>query len=255
MRIHRRYLALTLTVLALLISSCGNSSKSANVDLDSTYSPRKSLSDAVTAVLQAEQKNDHAASFALLSPNARSQYKDVADWTRRRNELPAVTEFNLESAKDATQTVIVEHKAALDPFKGLSPAKERQIWSGRRYSAGWLVDPDPQTDPILPNDAKASTAVKAWAEAVQACDRDRAQSLQAIPELLASTAPALCRVPGPVTVSAPDRLPEGPESANIIAQYSTDAFGWAKSVAVTSPSAFHVVIAPIGEEWKVLALY
>ncbi len=47
---------------------------------------------------------------------------------------------------------VVEHVPGLDPFKGLSLAQERQIFTGRKDGTGWLVDGDPEIEPIPPAD-------------------------------------------------------------------------------------------------------
>jgi len=213
---------------------------------------------AVSALLTAEQHGDHAASYALLDADGRAAYTDVGKWERRRTQLPAVTGFEVKAGpKDGTVVATVDHKPGLDPFIGLSPAHERQTWTGRQAGAGWLVDPDPRSDPVLPADDTAPPVAKAWAEAVQACDKTKAKTLEAVDTVFGTSSEAakLCGATGPVTVSAnTERLASGPASQDIVAQYTTDALVWARVVRVTAPRPFLVVVAPIDTAWRVIGI-
>ena len=92
------------------------------------------------------------------------------------------------------------------------------------------------------------------------CIRDRGLVLsrraQAVVDIFGSAqgAVGLCGKAGPVTTGAVGRLTPGIASTDIVAQYSTDALGWARVARLTSPAAFGVVLAPIGDGWKVLGL-
>jgi len=245
-----------LFVLAISLSACGGSSDTpaSTAKLDSTYAPAPSLEDAVERFLQAEKDTDRVASFALLVPAARAEYKDVADWTKRRQELPAVTGFRVESRTALGQPALVEHKAELNSFIGLSPGRERQTWKGERFASGWLLEAEPVSEPLYPKEELAGPPVKAWAEAVQACDRPRAESQQAVTPLFGRTTVSLCGVSGPIAVAATGPLLEGAASTEIVAQYTADALTWARVVKVTSPVSLNVVVAPLGEQWRVLGL-
>jgi hypothetical protein len=230
---------------------------------DPQPAPRPHLAEAVRDLLAAEEHNDPAASFLLLSRQSRTEYKDVADWTTRRQQLPAVTAFKVDpgaagSAGDRAGkvTAVVEHKPGIDPFKGLSLAREDQTFTGRREGDGWLVDGDPASEPVLPPDPQAAAAAASWVAAVQACDTAKAASLQVVPTIFGSAegAKGLCGKAGPVTPGAVERLAPGVASTDIVAQYSTDALVWARVVRITSPAPFGVVLAPLGERWQVLGL-
>ncbi len=252
----RRWLIAFVIVLTTLAAGCGGGGGTAKSDvkLDETYKPAPSLKEAVGGVLGAMQRNDAAAAFGLLTPSSRTEYKDVADWEKRMRELSPITSYSLEGSEGATQTAVVRHDPGLSPFIGLSAARELQTWTGERFDGGWLVGADPVVEPQLPTDEKAVAAAKAWVEAVQACDRDKAATLQGISTLFASTTPTICNVSGPVVLGVAERLSEGPESTDIVAQYTADALGWARVVPVTSPLSLKVILAPIGDEWKVIGL-
>lgn len=225
--------------------------------------PRRRLAEAVRDLLAAEQRGDSAASFLVLSRQSRAEYKDVSDWIKRRRQLPAVTGFRIDPASEGENgdragkvTAVVEHAPGLDPFRGLSAARETQIFTGSREGEGWLVDGDPATEPLLPADTLAVEAATAWVAAVQSCDREKADGLQAVATIYGSAegAQGLCGKQGPVTPGPVERLTPGIASTDIVAQYSTDALGWARVVRITSPAGFGVVLAPIGDRWQVLGL-
>lgn len=225
--------------------------------LDPRPTPRASLAEAVQDFLAAEQARDRAGSFALLSVASREIYPSVADWTARRQEVPEVTGFALQPGeRDDTVLAVVQHVPGLDPFRGLSAAREEQRFSGRRAGDGWLLDGDPATTPLLPPDAAAREAATAWVAAVQACDRTRAATLQAVTTLYGSgqRAAGLCGKPGPVSASGVGRMAPDTASDSIVTQYGAAATGWVRAVRITSPVEFSVLLAPLGPGWKVLGV-
>lgn len=221
--------------------------------------PRPTLGEAVELFLTAEQDADPAASYRFLGEELRGTYRDVAEWTVRRSQLPPPTGFEIEDTdEDDTVTAIVTHEPGLDPFIGLSPARERQTFTGVEEGGGWLIAAEAEVEILFPDDALATTAVTDWATAVQACDEAAADELQGIDAIFGTSVGAgeLCGSEGAVTAEAPERLLGGPESADLIAQYSTDAIDWARAVPVTGPtSPFFVIVAPIGDTWSVIGVY
>lgn len=219
--------------------------------------PQPSAEDAVTAVLAAEQAGDRVGSFAVLSDAARRLYPDQAEWQDRRNELPVITGFTVEEVASDQVTVLVEHTPGLDPFLGLSAARERQVWTAVAVDGGWLVDAEPDTEYVLPSDDDARAAALDWARSVQACDEEGAATQQALPKLYgASTQLAtFCGADGEAVAGPVADLEAGPASADIVSQYSSDALIWARSVVVTiSGGSVTVSLAPIGDVWKVMGV-
>jgi hypothetical protein len=213
------------------------------------------LATAVEALLTAEAAGDHAASYARLSAASRAEFPSASAWERRREQLPVITGFEIESPGVEATIAVVDHEAGLDPFVGLG-ARERQTWTGIETASGWLVDAEPEREYLLPPDEGAATAAQQWAEAVQACDRTAAQELQAVPELFGDLAPAdgLCGSEGEVVTGDVGMLASGPASGDIVAQYTTDALVWSRLVRVDAPVALGVVMAPIGDDWRVLGV-
>lgn len=219
--------------------------------------PPASPREAAEALLSAEKSGDHAASYLLLTAGARKELSPGA-WARRRSEVPAVTGFSVEKAEGDTVVTVVDHEPGLDPFIGLSPAKERQTWRARKEGGGWLLDPEPEVKALYPPATDAPSAALAWAKAVQACDAAAARSAQAVDVLYGtSDAPdALCRAAGTVAVGEAGALDAGPSSQELVAQYGTESLEWARAVGVTGgPRPFHVVLAPIGSVWRVVGVF
>ncbi len=207
-------------------------------------------------LLAAEVRNDHNASYVLVVHDG--AVPSSAKWTRIRRDLPAITGFTVEADRDpSVATAMVQHQPGLNSFVGLVPAHERQTWKARRTASGWLLEPFPEVRPVLAPEAGAAGVAMAWLRAVQRCDRAGTAALQAVPTLFDSTTNdiRLCRTAGELRVrNGVDRMPPGPLSGDIVAQYSTDAFTWARVVHVDAPVRLTIVLAPIGNDWKVLGL-
>jgi hypothetical protein len=223
-------------------------------------SAQATLRDAVAALLSAEQRGDHAASFVFLSDEARSTYRDVFRWKSRRDEMPVVTAFKVVGTATSAGSidVIVDHPAGLDPFRGLSPAQDHEIWIGRQEHGGWLLDADPSATPIQPSDQGVAPAVMAWVNAAVACDQAALRREQAVDPLLGigDAGRQLCHKAFAFSASAPSTVPPGTMTEQLVAQYSSDALGWARMVTLTgAPAPIEVLTAPIGDSWQVIGAF
>ncbi|GAC1313670.1 MAG: hypothetical protein NVSMB12_05680 [Acidimicrobiales bacterium] len=219
--------------------------------------PKGSPVDAVTALLTAEQANDHVASFGLIDQAGRAAYATAPDWARRRAELPPITAFKIESTKGDDVTALVNHHPGIDPFIGLQFAAEHQVWHAVKAGGGWLVDPDPKTTPVVPPDGGARTAALTWATALQACDTAGAAKVQAVTNLLGVSAGpgALCHAAGTVTAAAPAAADQGPQTADLVAQFTVDVLGYVRKVHIGGiPAPFDAYLVPVGDAWQVVAV-
>jgi len=219
--------------------------------------PRASPTDAVSALLSAEQANNHIVSFGLLDAAGRAAYPLPTDWERRRTELAPITGFHVESAKGADVTVAVDHQPGIDPFVGLHFAHEHQSWTARKEGGGWLVDPDAKVVPVVPADAGAATTALAWGRAVQSCDVAAATRLQAIPTLLGTSGgpQALCHATGTLVAGVPAPPAQGPQTADLIAQYTVDVLAYVRQVHLGGIAVpFDTYLVPIGDAWQMVAV-
>lgn len=241
-----------LIAVALIVGGCSNRGEVTSVDRPSTPPTA-----ALTALLTAEQHADHAASFELLSTASRATYADVDDWTRLRSQQPAVTGFMIESTDGDSVVAVVTHEPGLDPFIGLSPARTRETWTARAEAGAWRFDAEPRVEPILPSRKGAATAALAWAKAVQACDTGATMARQAVRRVFGRSdgAGRLCGAEGSLEAEATE-LPSGPPTADLVSQYTSDALSWAAAVRIDgAPLPFSVVLAPIGDDWKVVSVF
>ncbi len=193
-----------------------------------------------------------------LDDQARTTYRDAIRWRDRRSELPAVTGFHVQTASSESLVVTVDHKPGLDPFIGLSPAQDRQTWTGRQEHGGWLVDADPTADPVLPPESAVVPSVTAWLKAAESCDAAAARSHQAVDPLLGTgnATAQFCSQHVAVAAGTPSRVLPGLASEQVVAAYNADALVWARSVALTGGAApINVVVAPMGTTWQVIGVF
>ena len=220
-------------------------------------SGRASGEQAVIELLRAEQALDHEESFQLLSSVGLKAYPSLAVWTRRRSDVARITGFVREVVKGSDVVVMVEHTPGINPFVGLRFARERQTWHTRQQSGGWLVDPDPQVEPVVPSDAGVAAVATGWVSARQACDDVAALERQAAETLLAVSAGAaeLCGASGGrASVGPPSVAEPGPQTAALVAQYGADVLKYVRIVRVSGlTKPFTLFLVPFGDSWRVLS--
>src|SRR5262249_35591152 len=100
--------------------------------------PQATPDAAVRALLEAEQRGDHDASFHLLSSMALKTYPDAESWEKHRVQVPEITAFTINSAQNGVVTTTVSHSPGLDPFVGLRAAHDTQKWHVSHEGSGWL---------------------------------------------------------------------------------------------------------------------
>ena len=217
---------------------------------------RASAEQAVSALLEAEQALDHDASFLLLSSRGLAAYPSANLWARRRSEVARITGFSRQIVRGADVTMLVRHAASIDPFVGLQFAEERQTWHTRKESEGWLVDPEPDVEPIVLSEAGVKIDASRWVTARQACDDAVAGSLQALPTLLRVSAGAasLCGSSEVATPSEPSVPDPGPQTADLVAQYGTGILRYVRTVRFSGlPKTLQVFLVPIDKSWRVVS--
>jgi hypothetical protein len=203
---------------------------------------------------------NHSISYTLLSDAGRSAYPDVNHWRDRRDEVPGVTGFHVlgNGADSGTVDVMVNHIPGLDSFTGLSPAMDKEVWTGERQHGGWLLDPNYTSQPVLPPDSGAPATTASWVRYVESCDPAGALRDQAVADLLGTkdAGSQFCAEKIPFTFGAPRDLPPGRATSELVAEYSSDAVIWARSVTLTGAAGpIDVVLAPIGQVWKVVGVF
>lgn len=219
--------------------------------------PQPSAKAVVGRMLELLEAGDGEGSYRLLDEAGRRSYASLAAWERRQESAAPIADFEIERAEGDRVVVLVSHEPALDPFQGLVPARERQTWSAVEVAGGWLVGAQPTTEFLLPSDDEAASAAVAWARDVQGCREDAARKRQAVEILFsASTSlPTVCGVRGDVVAGPVANLDAGPVSADLVAQYSSDALSWARVVPITIGDVqLSLTMAPIGDSWEVVGV-
>jgi len=223
--------------------------------------PAGSARAAVRRFLQAGADGDFPAAYGLLDRAGHRRYPSLARFSRAqadRAEVTAVRVGRERRAGDARAdvTVTLSHRAAIDPFAGLVPARTVEVWRASREDGRWRVAADPVSARAdLPADDRAPEAVSAWVEKLLGCDRQGAAGLQAGAELYgpANLADLPCRERGRWTVAAPEGFDTAVEPEAYVAAFGPEVGSWARLVPVQGPrSRFSVVVGPLGDAWRVL---
>ncbi len=244
-------------------SSAPTANASTNASPSGTGAPsravrpgRASAEQAVFALLEAEQALDHDKSFLLLSSRGLAAYPSASLWARRRTEVARITGFSRETVRGTDVTLLVRHVASIDPFVGLQFAEERQTWHTQKESDGWLVDPEPDVEPIVPSEAGVKADASRWVAARQSCDDTAAGGLQAIPDLLhvSAGAASLCGASEVAKPSEPSVVDPGPQTADLVAQYGAGILRYVRTVRFSGlPNTLQVFLVPIDKSWRVVS--
>ncbi|HVM00086.1 MAG TPA: hypothetical protein VM324_12405 [Egibacteraceae bacterium] len=221
-------------------------------------SPAASPQGAVEAFLEAERARDWETSFLLLSGADRARFRSPAGWVAAHpNALPPVTGYDVQGVAGdgdrAEVMAVTGFEPSLDPFAGLVPARTQATWVVTAEDGGWLVAlGDSRFRPLHPAEDAATDTVRDWVAARQDCRSDAAlehHNLLGVPSL----ADGLCGAGGPVEVGDVERL-RAIDAGTLLAAYGESVTDWARTVPVTAPTNLRAVLAPIGQDWVVIAV-
>jgi hypothetical protein len=222
-----------------------------------------SASEAVQRFLRANAKLDRATSFALLDQASQKAYGSVAGWTAAQADRPPVHGVTVNGERAAAGgavdvTANVTHPAAVDPFAGLTPGRTVEGWRAHREGGRWRVAADPiSVRTLLPGDADAPAAVQSWVDRLARCDPRGAAAMQAAAELYgpADLAAAPCQRHGAWKAAATRGFDAAADPQPYLSAFGPEVQTWARLVPVQGPKTrFAVVVAPLGDAWRVLGL-
>jgi len=220
-----------------------------------------SAAEAVQRFLRANAKQDFATSFALLDRASQKDSQTVAGWTAAQADRPPVTGVTIggerRGAGGAVEVIAtVTHPAAVDPFAGLTPGRTVEVWRAHREGGRWRVVADPvSVRTLLPADAGAAAAVQSWVDRLARCDAGGAADLQAAAELYGPTdlAAAPCQEHGAWKATATRGFDAAADPQPYLSAFGPEVQTWARLVPVQGPrTRFAVVVAPLGDAWRVL---
>jgi hypothetical protein len=219
--------------------------------------------EAVSSFLEAERDGRIEVSYALLDRRTRRNYPVFESWSADRADRPRVISFEVaedSAASPRTQavevTVTVTQEPALDPFVGFVPAQATQRWLARQESGRWRVEDRPAAVfPEVPAETGALEVARRWAGHMGRCEEGEASSLQAAEELygLAELSRELCRQRSSASVGSLEAFDPAEQSNEGLAAFGPDIDLWARTVEVEARRPFRLVLAPLGDQWKVLA--
>lgn len=199
---------------------------------------------------------------ALLDEGSTQRFPTVTAWTGAQADRWAPTEFQLGPTRAAfgtTDRVEIEvtssQQPALDPTRGLVPARSSSLWQVERQGGVWRVAADPlSVIPHLPEPNEAVGVVKGWLDRLRDCDRAAAASSQVSPYLYGprSFVEAPCERRGAWAVGDVAGLGAATDPADLVAAFGPGVGGWARLVKVEGPETrFYAVVAPVGEGWQI----
>ncbi len=216
---------------------------------------------ALVRYLDAEITKTSDVAFGLVDAKTQQSDGPVANWqnTRANRLLPEQYKVLSErSDADGVELTISASRApAVSALIGLVPAKSEETWRVVN-DGGWRVvrGRPVEVRPLLPVDAAATTAGAAWLERAAACDDTGTASLQLTANLLGapSIATSICKDKANWTAGKAFPAAELPNSTVLVSAYGPGVGRWARAVPVTGPSRYTIVLAPLGDEWRVMGL-
>lgn len=218
---------------------------------------------ALRGFLAAEAAGEWEASYAYLTEELRTGvYNSAAAWVRSHADFPRVTGYRIEEvvvdadAGLATVETLTGFDPVIDPVLGLVVARGRTDWTLEQDASGlWRVDTNETANtPLYPSSEGAEGTARAWVDARVACEETT--DLEAGLIGTRSLAQALCDEdqPDEVAVGPISSLADSAESATLLSQFGPEVFGWARTAVVEATTPFTVVLGPVGEEWRVVAV-
>ena len=240
---------------------------SAPADTDPSLGAEAEPADAeaaLSAFLRAEAAASADVAWALLDADGRRQWTTSSAWSSARGERAPPTAFTVKASApgsdpaDVEVDVDVDRTPSLDRFRGLVAARSTEVWRVGNENGHWRVAARPvESRPVLAAEAGAPEAVRAWVDAMTACDQPGAARFQVETHLLgpADVATAPCRQKGTWTVGSPVAIDRGGDVQPLLAAYGQGAAAWARLVPVEGAGRrFWAEVAPVGEAWMVVGV-
>lgn len=230
-----------------------------------TFTEPATPTAALELFLTAESQGNSALSYALLPPAERAaRFPVLASWANDAAARPRPIRFAVRtgppsSAAGPTELVVdVERAPLIDAFSGFVAARSTEAWRVRRVNGAWKVDPEPlRSAPVLPDDRGALPAAARWVERTTACDRAGAVALQVAKNLYGPAPLAAGPCAGRGAWKATRVLPfsDAPEATTYVAAFGSGIEQWARLVEVRGGDRqFLAVLAPLGDQWRVLGV-
>ncbi len=213
---------------------------------------------ALEQFLAAEVSKQADVSFALLDAKTRETAGPAAAWLQNRANRLLPEQFTITGEKSTAEgielTISASRTPAVSNVTGLAPAQSEETWRIVKEE-GWRVLTGRPFDvrPVLPSDEGATTVGAQWLDRAADCDKAGASALQLSENLIG--APSLqdftCKTKVEWTAGKAFPVSELPNSTVLVAAYGPGVGRWARAVPVTGKGRFTIVLAPLGNEWRV----
>jgi hypothetical protein len=217
----------------------------------------------VQRFLAGEIARNDSLSYGQLSLGDRITFPTLSTWRQREAQtaqLVGATITSIEQRGNAADVrVALRQRASLDEIKGLVTSSAHAVFHVVHEDGGWRVALFSSTVASdYPGSAGARTAALAWIRARTSCDAKGAERLQWRPGLYGNgaelTASQLCHRTNSVRVDDARPLNDNDASSALLAAFGPDAGIWARVVPMRAPIAANLVLAPIGDAWRVVAV-
>lgn len=218
---------------------------------------------ALRGFLAAEATGEWEASYEFLPTALReTAYPSAAAWVQAHADFPTVTAYRIdevavdEETGRARITTLTGFEPVVDPVRGLVAARGRTEWVVEAEDDGrWYVDASQTANqPLYPDAAPAVDTARSWVDARTACEDTG--DLEAGLIGTRALATALCDEPQdePVAIGEVQVLADSARTAILLSEFGPAVFGWGRTVDVEAATPFTLVLGPLGEEWRVVAV-
>lgn len=211
---------------------------------------------AVEAFVHGLMANDATSTYALLSDKERAA-TSLDSWSQTIGSMPQYKAFTV--VRDDPVEVDATFTPHLDEDLGAVPDHALVHFATLSEGGGFRVSlAATSIDPRFPTDESgAREAALAWAKDRQTCATDVKSSFQYQGSLLGqpSLAVDLCRWSGVITSAGPSvPLAQAGSATAVRNAFGPGADDWSKVISVDGPRPLHIVVAPLGETWLVIAV-
>ncbi|MGE0308311.1 MAG: hypothetical protein AB7Q27_21425 [Acidimicrobiia bacterium] len=212
-----------------------------------------SARDAVTQFLDAEIAGDAERSFGLLSLADRTQFGSAQAWMTSHDQLPVYLSYTVTESNSDRIVTDVTLEPQLDEIVGFVPARAIVTWQAGSEDGSWHVALDrSESVAVLPTTEALAPAASAWVAAREKCtvSGQYEGSLLGQP----SVAQELCGGSGTYTAGSVKTIDAFPDPSPITTAFGSDASAWVRVVDMTGPNPFTLALAPLGDQWVVVAV-
>jgi hypothetical protein len=220
--------------------------------------PARTPAEAVSALINLLIDGRYDNAYALLGENDQAALGSAQQLAAQTAPL-GWRSFTITSVADTTVTVDIVQTARISDIDGLTAPTATAVFSVAPVGSGFTVDwasravianhPDRSPD----NDADARRTALDWATSAIRCT---ASPLNVDGGLIGVTglADQLCGASGAPVVDAIGGLDVLDEPQPIIDGYGSDALRWARVAHLSSPVELNLVLAPVGDTWRAVAI-